>query len=178
MLDFRYGRGAYGVVAALILSGSLVLGGCLPEGDGGDDNNGDVDAGTGDTGVGEDGGQDVADEEEIEVLGEYNLTFNAGEPGGPEDVTEEFWGIYELIEYDNEANWAVTRNPDELDFGPGTYNLNVWTEQGADGAFHYCTVDFGLATAEAAVTSEKTADDTALDTTGCGGFSWNKLTPR
>jgi hypothetical protein len=163
------------LVAALFMSAALV--GCMPEGSDGDggENNGDV-TNNGTNNGGADG---------FELVGTYAMTFvsvtEGGEEvvmeGGDEEISEDAWSIYELIEYDEEANEAITRNADDDMFSPGTYNKNVWTEPDGDGVFHYCTVDFGLESLEAAQASEATADSGDL-VMGCGGFSWNTMTPK
>jgi hypothetical protein len=167
MVETKMGRGAHGLVAALFMSVALV--GCMPEGSDGDggENNGDV-TNNGTNNGGADG---------FELVGTYAMTFGGGMDGGEEVITEDAWSFFELIEYDNEANEAITKNADDAEFNPGTYNKNVWTEPDGDGVFHYCTVDFGLETLEAAQASEETADSSDL-AMGCGGFSWNTMTPK
>jgi hypothetical protein len=59
-------------------------------------------------------------------------------------------------------------------FNPSKFNRFVWTAI-TGGSFYYCTVDFGLATLNDALASTKTADDSDPDASGCGGFSWTKL---
>ena len=51
----------------------------------------------------------------------------------------------------------------------------VWTEIDGD-SFFYCTVDFGLDSAEDAENTAMSADDTDPENDGCGGFSWTVLT--
>jgi hypothetical protein len=71
--------------------------------------------------------------------------------------------------FDNDENYLVYSGPD------GKYSRIVWTEIDGD-SFYDCTVDFGLDTLDAALASEKTADDSDPDNAGCGGFPWTKLT--
>ncbi len=91
-------------------------------------------------------------------------------------VTGESWDGATIVEYDNAANRAITRNAADASWDPGKYNKIVWTDKGADRSFHYCTVDFGLDTAADAKSSDKTADATDPDNSGCGMFGWTKLT--
>jgi hypothetical protein len=105
----------------------------------------------------------------IELVGTYSSNF-----GSDETITEEKWGDATLEDWDNGANWAVTRNPDDAEYFPGKYAKVVWTEP-AGGSFYYCTVAYGLDTLEAAATSTQAADATNPDTSGCSGFSWTKL---
>ena len=108
----------------------------------------------------------------IELVGTYTSNF-----GDDETITESNWGDATIEDWDNDANWAVTRNPDDAQYFPGTYSKLVWTEPTA-GSFYYCYVDFGKDTVEAARTSTQAADASDPDTTGCGGFSWTKLSVR
>ncbi len=120
---------------------------------------------------------DPADHD-IEIAGNWGTQFDTRE-----DVDDDYWiFIYEdnddlaaeIVSFDNEERWAITKNPDDADFSPGMYNRNVWTPL-ADGQFHYCTVDAGLESEEAAEQSEETADEADLDG-GCGGFGWTEMT--
>jgi hypothetical protein len=105
----------------------------------------------------------------IEVAGTWTSNF-----GGTETITSTVWAGTPVVKFDNTANRAFLRNPDDAMFNPGTFARVVWTEPNA-GAFFYCWVDFGLPTLEAAETSTQAADPTAPDVGGCGGFSWTRL---
>ncbi len=104
----------------------------------------------------------------VEVAGEWESDF------GAEAIDADIWGFAELVEFDNDANRAVTRVPDDSEFSPGTYSVNVWTAI-ADDAFWYCTVAFSLETIDDARASEATADATDPATGGCGDFAWTQL---
>lgn len=111
----------------------------------------------------------------IEVAGTWSSSF-----GGTEVISDTRWGsddfAVEVVSFDNEARVAITRNDDDAEFSPGAFNKNVWTAPAATG-FHYCTVAFGLATADdAEAADESGADATDLDGAGCNGFSWTHLT--
>lgn len=116
----------------------------------------------------------------FELSGSYQSAF-----GTMEDITSDVWAIsgagYEteqrVIEFDNQNNVGVLQNPEDDAFNPSKFAKVIWTEKSA-GSFHYCIVDFGKDTADQARTSTQTADANALDTNGCGGFSWTKLEPR
>lgn len=114
-------------------------------------------------------GDDDPSPETIEVAGRWASNF-----GGFETITSTSWGGFEIIEFDNLTNFAVTQNPADAAFFPSKYNKYVWTEP-AGGAFFYCTVDFGLDTADQARTSTQTADASDPSTTGCGSFPWTQL---
>ena len=113
------------------------------------------------------------DSGDLEVLGTFDTSF-----GSEETVTAEAWGSAAIVAFDNDANFAITQNAEDAEFSPSAFNKLVWTEPATDGSFYYCTVDFGLETQAAAEASEKTADDSDPDNSGCGGFSWTKLTPK
>ena len=106
---------------------------------------------------------------ELEVTGAYSSLF------GEEKITATKWGFTTIVEYDNEANVAITQNPADDMFNPSEFNRIVWTEKEANGAFYYCFVDFGMPSAEAAKTSTATFDASAPATGGCGGFPWTEL---
>lgn len=109
----------------------------------------------------------------ISIRGRYLSNF-----GGMETITATVWNqlgfTQTIVDWDEGENWVVTQSP-ELD--PSTFNRIEFTEPGSMGAFHYCTVDFGLATADQARTSTRTADPSGLETDGCGGFPWTRLDP-
>jgi hypothetical protein len=93
--------------------------------------------------------------------------------GSAIEIDDQTWGGQALVEFDNELNHAVTEgeNPDT---GAAEFSKQVWTEP-ADGTFWYCTVDFGLASADAAMNTTKTADDSNPAESGCGDFPWTKM---
>jgi hypothetical protein len=105
----------------------------------------------------------------IEVAGTWSSSF-----GGTETITSTVWAGTPVVKFDNTANRAFLRNADDAMFNPGTYARLVWTEP-SGGAFFYCWAAFGLPTLEAAETSTLTADPSAPERAGCGGFSWTKL---
>lgn len=104
-----------------------------------------------------------------EIVGVWESNF-----GEIEDISEESWGDTTLVAWDNAENWAVRQNAADAEYFPSTFSKVVWTEPGDDG-FYYCTVAFGLDTAAAAENSTNVADTTDPATSGCGDFSWTKL---
>ena len=131
------------------------------EGDDGDD---------GDDGDGDDSGTLVP---ALELGGVWSDNY-----GGWTYVDSTRWGASAVIEYDNDANWAVTQSPSDDAWNPDKYSLSVWTEPGSDGSWWTCTVAYGLDTLDAALTAEDTSDDTDPSTGGCGDFAWTQMTPR
>lgn len=108
----------------------------------------------------------------IEVAGHYEDQF-----GFALAVSTGSWGDATVVSFDGEANVAVTQNAADAAFDPGKFNRIVWTEPAADGAFHYCTVAFGKASAAEAEADPAAADASAPDAGGCGGFPWSRMTP-
>jgi len=106
----------------------------------------------------------------IEIAGRYNSNF-----GGMETITSTSFNGTPIRKFSNATNFVVIQNPADSMFGPNLFSKIVWTEKSA-GAFHYCFVDFGKETLVAAETSTQTADASMPDQTGCGMFSWTKLT--
>lgn len=117
----------------------------------------------------------------IEIAGTYDSNFDT-----VETISEISWKVESndypttdspIIDYDNADNWVVTQNPDDAEYSPGKFNKIVWTEPGADGAFYYCTVDYGQDSAEAAQNTDNTADDSDPANGGCAGMAWTYLVP-
>lgn len=106
-----------------------------------------------------------------EAVGMFESQF-----GGNERLDAEKMGWANTIRWDNAKRTAVSQNSADDTFSPNTFNLVRWAK-GPDGAFFYCTVDYGHATAELAEASTKTADDADLEGKGCAGFPWTRLDP-
>lgn len=120
--------------------------------------------------------------DDFELIGVYDSSF-----GGVETITASTWStasedfptvLTKIDSFDNDENFAVTQNAEDAEYSPDAFNKVVWTEPDEVGAFFYCTVDFGLDTAEEAASSEETADASDPATSGCAGFSWTQLTPK
>lgn len=111
------------------------------------------------------------DDDSIAVAGTWRSNFDSVEV-----IDDERWGFASIVEYDNAARTAITQNPADDMYNPSKFNKYVWTPIGIDGSFYYCTVDYGLLTADAARTTVKTADANDLNGKGCQGFPWTKLT--
>jgi len=139
------------VALALGLAGTMALGACAED----------------ETGTTSDG---------IEVAGTWTSPFS----DDGELVSDTQWGtpdfMVDVVSFDNDANFAVTQNLATADYAPSKFNKNVWTEPDATG-FYYCTVAFGLDTADAAAAADASvADASDLEGAGCGGFAWTHLT--
>ena len=116
---------------------------------------------------------DESNTDDIEIAGSWESNF-----GGLETITSDAWAnewlTTTVIEYSNDNNWAINQNPDDDEFNPSQFSKVVWTEPTVD-AFYYCTVAFGLDTADDARSATETADNSDPDNSGCGGFGWTKL---
>lgn len=84
---------------------------------------------------------------------------------------------FEIVQFDNGATddgagWAVARNHDENEFSPGLYSRFDWTWY--NDAWYFCNTVWDKESAQVA-RDTPAADDSAPDTSGCGGFAWTKL---
>ena len=95
--------------------------------------------------------------------------------GGYEEISDKAWNDMIVTKLDLATRIAITQNSASDKYNPGKFNKIVFTTP-KDGSFYYCYVDFGLGSADLAEASTKTADDGKPEKTGCGGFSWAKLT--
>lgn len=77
-----------------------------------------------------------------------------------------------VVEFDNNARFALTRRPVNATTNPGKYMKRAWTGLEAD-AFHTCVAAFNAATPEAA--REAPQPDSGNLDTGCGGYPWIRL---
>lgn len=115
----------------------------------------------------------------LELIGEWESRF--GDTTYEEVITEDAWGFQAIVEYDNAENIVITQNPDgdDPESFPNTYSRLVYLEP-EDDSFYYCTTDFGLETLEEARQAEGVADDSDVETGGCGegDFPWTKLTKK
>ncbi len=119
------------------------------------------------------------DDQDIVIAGSWETNFD-----GREDIDDDQWTfvfdenddlVQAMIDFDNDERWAITQNPEDAEFGPGSYNRSVWTDL-EDDRFYYCTVDFGLESEEDAHASEQKADEEDLEG-GCGeGSPWTEMT--
>lgn len=97
-------------------------------------------------------------------------------------ITEETWAqtfedwekpgvmitaVSTILDWDNSGEYLTAENED------GTFSRFDWTQFGE--VFYYCQIEYAAVSEEIALANE-TADRKKLDT-GCGGFSWSKLTP-
>lgn len=114
----------------------------------------------------------------IEVAGTWTDPF-----GTVETITDTTWDAkgqgFEsqsaVVEFDNAARWAITRSSAEDAYSPNKFSKRIWRAP-KDKTFYYCSVVFGLDTAELAKASTATADAGDLAGKGCGGFPWSKMT--
>ena len=108
----------------------------------------------------------------LEIAGKYNDSF-----GSKSVISNRYWDTAWLYQFDNAKRFAITQSAADDKYSPSKFSKVVWTAPVA-GSFYTCTVEYGLDSAELAAATTKTADDSAPDKSGCGGFSWTKLTPQ
>lgn len=92
-----------------------------------------------------------------------------------EEISDTKWDYAVIVAYDNAERFAITQNPEDDAFGPSKFNKLVWTEVVED-SFYYCMVAYGQETQADAEGTTETADESGVETDGCGGFSWTKMT--
>ena len=88
-------------------------------------------------------------------------------------ISKAKWDSQTVVEFDNEANHAITQNASNDAWFPNKFSRQVWTAISGEQYYH-CTVDFGLDTAMAAKTTTKTADASDPENGGCGMFPWTR----
>ncbi|MGB0590339.1 MAG: hypothetical protein ACPGU1_11725 [Myxococcota bacterium] len=108
----------------------------------------------------------------LEIGGDYMNQFDS-----EEQIDSDTWNSYDVVSYDNAMNHAVLYTPEDAESNPDTYSKVIWLDASWDGSFYYCTVGYDFATADEAAAAEDTSDASDPDVSGCGGFSWTKLTP-
>jgi hypothetical protein len=153
---------------------------------------------------------------DIEIKGTWsNSDFGVTETDVIDDAT---WStdfgmgatVDAIVEFSNDARYAIRKAPDDAAYYPSTFDKVVWTKP-AGGSFYYCTAIYGCATADDTTPTSGSlgqggsggagdgsnssgqggsggaGDDTtptctpsvvdASDpaNTGCGDFSWTKL---
>ena len=95
-----------------------------------------------------------------------------------------------VVEFDNSSKTVYLKTPDEPNAfadcnGNGTkgetgvecYHKNVWTVT-ADGSTYYCQIVYNKASLADAKADTAQADASDPANSGCGGFSWTKLTKK
>jgi len=115
---------------------------------------------------------------ELEILGSWKSNYEALEKIDATSWTSTSSGFtttYSMVKFDNEANMVITQNASDASYDPDKFNKIVWTDIVED-TFYYCMVDYSQETAELAETSTVSADVSDPGNSGCGGFTWTKLT--
>lgn len=106
----------------------------------------------------------------LEVAGTWATPFGFE----PEVITSTLWNADTVTYINNDENWAVVQAPADATFNPSTFSRIVWTEP-AEGVFHYCYVEFALATEAAAISSTAMANTAAPEMMGsCGAFAFTR----
>jgi hypothetical protein len=84
-----------------------------------------------------------ATEDVIEIAGDWSTSY-----GENYAITSEFWGSSSVEDFDNDANWAVTRYSEDDEWNPNLFAKQVWTEIDDKGFFYQCTILFSAETLE------------------------------
>ncbi|MCA9515548.1 MAG: hypothetical protein KC635_11445 [Myxococcales bacterium] len=92
-----------------------------------------------------------------------------------EVVSSTAWTGATVVSYDNAAHVAISQLPADDEYNPSKFQKTVWIGP-TDGEVWFCTVAFGLDTADAAAAAPDTSDPADLDA-GCGGFGWTHAVP-
>lgn len=118
----------------------------------------------------------------LEIAGLWESAFGGNERFSDTAYTTAF-GASTVIKFDNTKRWLITQNAADSKNNPSKFNKIVWIAPKATdlGGFnvsttYYCWVAFAQDTAALAEASTQTADGSDPEKTGCGGFSWTKLT--
>ena len=97
--------------------------------------------------------------------------------GGSHDIREWAWAMgdstYHIVDYDIEERWIVAQNDEDNTWNPGLWSRFDWTE--VEDSLWFCQTAFDADTEQAARDAGP-ADDSAPDSSGCGGFAWSALT--
>jgi hypothetical protein len=109
----------------------------------------------------------------LPVLGTWSDPFGQVHEVGADAWVTDGAFTYEVLRFDNEAEYLVARNGAGTGDAEGAYSRFDWAFD--DGAFSYCQIAFD-AESEAAAEGADTADRQALSTDGCNGFPWSELT--
>lgn len=115
-------------------------------------------------------GQDA--DAELEIAG---LWHELGPFGGLREITSEVF-LYgaNVVEFDNDDNYAITQYPQDDPYNPGKFGKTYWTPF-VYGGFYYCTSEYSLDTLEEARRSTNAPDPDDLST--CGVGAWSHLIP-
>lgn len=121
----------------------------------------------------------------LEIAGTWRTNF-----GSIETIADDRWqsithasetgpelrSSWTIAAFENDGRWMI-RQSDPDGFDPNTFDRTEWVASPEDDSLFVCTSTFGHATADGARTSTQTADATNPAQSGCGPFSWTRLTP-
>jgi hypothetical protein len=116
---------------------------------------------------------DAAPQGPIDIAGSWHSSF-----GGMEVIASATWttpfDTITVVEYDNATNTVILQNPDSAMYNAGKFSKVVWSDPQGD-TFYYCTLVFGLDSAQAARDDGAHADASDPAHSGCGDFAWTRL---
>ena len=95
--------------------------------------------------------------------------------GGSHNISEDLWDMggsaFHISNYDNFNHYAIAQNDSANAWYPDYWSRFDWTWSGS--SYYFCQTAYNAATeADALATAAANSADLA---TGCGGFSWSKL---
>ncbi len=95
--------------------------------------------------------------------------------GSSHTISEDLWAIdsssFHISQYDNFSHYAIAQNDATNAWYPAFWSRFDWTWNGS--SYYYCQTAYDAATeADALATAAANSSDLL---TGCGGFSWSKL---
>jgi hypothetical protein len=133
----------------------------------------DVGSGEGGAGGGDavgGGGGTASVSEGLAIVGSYTDDFD-----GEHTITNATWtsggSVYNISQFDNEANYVIARNDEGNEYSPCAWSRFDWTE--SEGDIYFCQSAFAAESEDAALETEP-ADAEDLEE-GCSGFPWSKL---
>ena len=92
-----------------------------------------------------------------------------------ETITADAWGDNTIEQWNAADNTVIVRVPDDAEWSPGTFSKIIYTDP-VESSFYYCTAAFGKESLDAALNEAVSVDDSDPDNSGCGDFSWTKMT--
>ncbi len=111
--------------------------------------------------------------EALSITGEYEDDW-----GGIHTITDAQWtqyGVFEITQFSNDGGWIVARATATDAFNPCLWSRFDFVE--FQGELYFCQGTYD-AESEADALSAPPADATDPTTTGCGSYSWSRLTPQ
>lgn len=114
-----------------------------------------------------------ASEDPLSIVGEYVDDF-----GSSHHITEAQWRIDEarfaILEFSNADRRLIAANAPENTYFPGKFSRFDWAT--AEGTLWYCQIAYDKPSLDDA-RATPAPDASKLESSGCSGFPWSRLTP-